>query len=70
MKNDLPPTCDFQISLTINCESTWLSPIEHLCEHVLNLVNWSNQTDGFIYVLCMVYYSVAVLYSVALQYVP
>ena len=23
MKNDLPPACDFQISLTINCESTW-----------------------------------------------
>ena len=22
MKNDLPPACDFQISLTINCEST------------------------------------------------
>ena len=25
MKNDLLPTCDFQISLTINCESTWPS---------------------------------------------
>ena len=23
VKNDLPPTCDFQISLMINCESTW-----------------------------------------------
>ena len=23
MKNDLPPLCDFQISLMINCESTW-----------------------------------------------
>ena len=23
MKNDLLPTCDFQISLTINCELTW-----------------------------------------------
>ena len=23
MKNDLLPACDFQISLTINCESTW-----------------------------------------------
>ena len=23
MKNYLPPACDFQISLTINCESTW-----------------------------------------------
>ena len=23
IKNDLPPTYDFQISLTINCESTW-----------------------------------------------
>ena len=23
MKNGLPPTCDFQISLTINCGSTW-----------------------------------------------
>ena len=25
MKNDLPPTYDFQISLMINCESTWPS---------------------------------------------
>jgi len=23
-KKSLPPACDFQISLTINCESTWL----------------------------------------------
>ena len=23
MKNDLLPTCDLKISLTINCESTW-----------------------------------------------
>jgi len=23
MKNDLPPACNFQISPTINCESTW-----------------------------------------------
>ena len=23
VKNDLPPACDFQISLMINCESTW-----------------------------------------------
>jgi len=23
MKNDLPAACDFQISLTINYESTW-----------------------------------------------
>ena len=23
MKNDLPPACDFKISLMINCESTW-----------------------------------------------
>ena len=22
-KNDFPPACDFQISLTVNCQSTW-----------------------------------------------
>ena len=28
MKNDLPPACEFPISLTINCESTWPGLIE------------------------------------------
>jgi len=51
MKNDLPSACDFQISLTINCESTWpgfdlaascncVACQQHLIEYDGPLIYW------------------------------
>jgi len=33
--NDLPPTCDYQISLMIDCESIWLGLINYFIEYVI-----------------------------------
>jgi len=42
MKNNLPPTCDFNITDDINCESTWPGLI---CDNSLLTINANHIDD-------------------------